>query len=469
LSAQLAGEHQITESHRLNWALTRSGVSRAEPDRSEIVYQMEPNQPPRWFNVSNEGAVRTFGDLAEASMEASADYRFSFGAPGRTHDLRVGGLFRGTERDADNSAYALAATLAQADRALSPEQIFDGRFTQGDASVFRITPLSQGGSYTADERLGAGYLMFDFAVSERLHFVTGARVEHSALDLRARSTLGNPVRTSPTYTDVLPSASLNWRMTDAQTWRLSLSQTLARPEYREMANVQYREVLGGDNVLGNPNLRRTLIRNADLRWEWYPGASEAVSLALFAKDFQDPVERVYLATSGTRVITFENAEGALNYGTELELRKDLGSVAEALTPLSLFSNLTLMESEIVIGSAASSRTRDQRPMVGQSRYVVNTGLTYATRNGAFSSTLLYNVAGKRISSAGESPLPDVVELPRQILDLSLRFRLWGGVSGEADLKNLLDTPHEHRQGDVVREFYRTGRSFSFGVTWRPAT
>jgi TonB-dependent receptor len=267
----------------------------------------------------------------------------------------------------------------------------------------------------------------------------------------------------------LPSASLNWRLSDAQTVRLSASQTLARPEYREMAPVQYREVLGGDNVVGNPSLRRTLIKNLDLRWEWYPGPSEALSVALFAKDFQDPIERVYLATSGTRVITFENAEGARNYGIELELRKDLGSLTEALTPFSLFSNLTLMESEIIIGSATSSRIRDKRPMVGQSPYVVNTGLTYAAVNGGFSTTLLYNVAGKRIASAGESPLPDVTELPRQMLDLSLRFSLWRGLSGEADLKNLLDAPYEFRQGDVVREFYRTGRSMSLGLNWRPTT
>jgi outer membrane receptor protein involved in Fe transport len=268
---------------------------------------------------------------------------------------------------------------------------------------------------------------------------------------------------------VLFSASLNYRLRENQTVRLSLSQTLARPEYREMANVQYREVLGGDNVIGNPDLRRTLIRNVDLRWEWYPGQAEALSFALFAKDFIDPVERIYLATSGTRIVTFENAEGAHNYGIELELRKDLVSLSEALAPFSLFSNLTLMESEITIGNAASSRTRDQRPMVGQSRYVVNTGLTFTRANGDVSSTLLYNVAGQRIASAGEAPLPDVVEMPRHMLDLSLRLTLWSGISAEADLKNLLDAPYEFRQGGVLREFYRTGRSLSLGLNWRPTS
>jgi outer membrane receptor protein involved in Fe transport len=466
LSAQLAGEHQINDSHRLDWAFTNSAVSRVEPDRSEIVYQLEPRQAPRWFNASNEGAVRTFGDLDEMSMEGSADYRFSFGAASRSHEIRLGALARMTDRDATNQAFAIGATLSEAGRALSPEQIFDGRFSQASSSVFRITPLSQGGSYSAEDRLGAGYLMLDLGLSESLRLVTGARVEHSDLSLRAQSTLGTPVRTSPQYTDVLPSVSLNYKATETQTLRLSASQTLARPEYREIANVQYREVLGGDNVLGNPDLRRTLIRNLDLRWEWYPGPAEALSVAFFGKSFKDPVERVYLATSGTRIITFQNAEGAHNYGLELELRKDLVSLAKALSPFSIFSNLTLMESKITIGEG-SSRTRDERPMVGQSRYVVNTGLTFAPASGRVSSTVLYNVAGKRISSAGEMPLPDVFELPRHMLDLSVRFSLWGGLSGEADFKNLLDAPYEFRQGSVLREYYRSGRAISLGLNWRP--
>lgn len=469
LSSQLAGEHQIGESHRLDWSVTRAGVARREPDRSEIVYQVEAGQPPRWFNISNEGAVRTFGDLDESSLEGSLNYRLSFGNPTQRHEVRVGGLVRRTEREAANRVYSLGAILDQGQRALEPEEIFDGRFTGDGQSLFRVTPLSQGGSYEADDRLAAGYLMVDLALTEKLRFVAGARVERSEVTLDAQSTLGDPVRTAPEYTDVLPSASLNWRMTDNQTLRLSASQTLSRPEYRELANVQYREVLGGDNVIGNPDLRRALIRNVDLRYEWYPSPAEAVTVALFAKDFEDPIERIYLATSGTRIITFANAESARNYGVELEVRKGLGFLAETLEPWTAFSNVTLMESEITIGGGdtGSSRTQDQRPMVGQSRYVVNAGVTYASQVTGASGTLLYNVAGRRIASAAEAPLPDVYEMPRHSLDLSLRFPLLFGMDGKADLKNLLDAPTEFRQGEVTREFYRSGRALSLGVSWQP--
>jgi TonB-dependent receptor len=377
----------------------------------------------------------------------------------------VGGLASRRDREASNFAYALSANLDQTARELPPEEIFDGRFHDNGQTIFRITPVSQGGSYAADDRLFAGYAMLDWGLSESVRVMGGARIERSELELEATSTIGRPTTQSPAYTDVLPVLSLTWKLSDNQNFRISGSQTLARPEYRELANVQFREVLGGDNVIGNPDLRRTLVRNFDLRWEWYPSATEAVSIALFGKDFVDPIERIFLGTSGTRLITFANAEGARNYGIELEARKGLGSIADALEPFSIFSNLTVMESEIEIGASTegASNTADSRPMVGQSPYVVNAGLTYATES--TSATILYNVSGKRISSAAELPLPDVYERSRHVVDLSLRFPLPLGLSGKAELKNILDAPYEFVQGDVVRDYYRSGRSVSVGASW----
>jgi hypothetical protein len=69
-------------------------------------------------------------------------------------------------------------------------------------------------------------------------------------------------------------------------------------------------------------------------------------------------------------------------------------------------------------------------------------------------------------SAGELPLPDVVEQSRNVVDLSLRTTLIGTLSLKVDAKNLLDSPYEMRQGDVIRESYHTGRSYSIGVSWQ---
>jgi TonB-dependent receptor len=308
--------------------------------------------------------------------------------------------------------------------------------------------------------------MLDLGISTRIRLIAGARFESSHLDLAAQPTIGAVLRQDNTYNDVLPAVSFNMALTDDMNLRLSGSQTLARPEYREVAGILHREVIDTENVIGNPDLRRTLIRNADLRWEWYPASGEALSVALFAKDFVDPIERVFLATSGTLIATFVNAEGASNYGIEFEARKRLGTLFELLEPWTIFTNATVMESSITIGQGAASRTNGRRTMVGQAPYVVNAGLTYATGTAATSATIQYNRVGRRIVTAAEVPLPDVYELPRNVLDLSVRAGLTSSISAKLDVKNLLDEPFEHRQGTVTRASYRAGRVFSLGMSWK---
>jgi outer membrane receptor protein involved in Fe transport len=187
---------------------------------------------------------------------------------------------------------------------------------------------------------------------------------------------------------------------------------------------------------------------------------------VFGKQFDSPIERVYRATSGTSLVTFVNADAAENVGVELEARKRLGFVADGLESLTMFTNLTVMKSTIDIASSASSLTNTERRMVGQAPYVANVGVTYGPEWRSSSATLLYNVVGERIVSAGEIPLPDVVEQPRHVVDFSLRTTILGGVSLKLDARNLLDAPYELTQGDVIRESYRSGRSYSVGLSWQ---
>jgi TonB-dependent receptor len=471
-SNQLAAEHQFGTRHKIDWSVTSAAVTREEPDRSEFVSVVDAAAPGEtlWLNSGNQGAVRTFSTLDESSSEGRLNYQLTFPWRGREHSVKVGGLYRTTDRDADSRAFSIsAAGVGESVRALAPEQLFDGRFTQGSSGVFDLAPLGQGGSYGAEDRLGAGFAMTEIGLTDRIRVIGGARFERDKLHVGAQSTLGSPVATNKNWTDVLPSAAINVRLTTAQSLRLSLSRTLARPEYRELSPVISRDVIGGDNIQGDPNLERTRIANADLRWEWYAVPGEVVSIALFGKRFDKPIERVYRSVGGStaRTVFYLNADAADNYGVELELRKSMGGLTPALAPLTLFSNATVMQSTITLGETTASATNRNRRMVGQAPYVVNAGLTYAPRSGSTSATLLVNRTGERINAAGDQPLPDVIEQPRTALDFSLRFPFLSAVSGRFDAKNLLDDPYETVQGSVVRESFRTGRVFQLGLVWRP--
>ncbi|MEO8480285.1 MAG: TonB-dependent receptor [Gemmatimonadota bacterium] len=466
-SSQLVLHHEVANGRLgIDWGGTLSGVQRTEPDRSEFVSSLE-NGTPQWFGFSNEGAVRTFGDLSEHSTEGHADFTFTLGDVSSGPRVRVGGLYRSTSRDAQNRVYSISLNkpLPVGADELPAEEIFGGSYSSGDDSYFRIVPLSAGGSYTGDEHLGAGYAMIATPLGQRFDLVAGARLEHDRIEVNSLSTVGEASLGTPEFTDVLPSLALTWHTSDRVNLRLSATQTLSRPEYRELSPILYREVLGGDNVKGNPDLKRALIQNYDLRFEFYPRRGEILSVALFAKQFRDPIERIYQGTSGTRIISYVNADGAHNYGVELEARKSLDLLAARLENFSVFTNATIMHSRISLGDRSGSVTNADRKMVGQAPYVLNAGLTWNHPTADASATILFNRVGERITEAGERPLPDVIEQPRSVVDLSVRFPLAGLLSARIDAKNLLDADYRISQGGITRHSYRAGRVYTVGFNW----
>ena len=472
-SAQVLGDHQFG-SHHVEWYGTMSGVRRYEPDRSEFVQILEQDTPTstpvyRWFNGGNGGAVRTFSELNESSREGNLKYTFTFGDPGNQSLLRVGGLHRSTNRDADNRAFNISAPGLSNDlRALPAELLFDGRNTSGSSGRFDIGPLSQGGAYTASDRLSAGFAMVDIPIRGSIHVIGGARYESDNLTVNATSTLGNPVISKKQWNDVLPSLAVNWKLNEQHQIRFSGSQTLARPEYRELSPIISRDVVGGDDVQGNPDLKRSNITNGDVRWEYYGAPGEIISVGVFAKHFVNPIERAYRASSSARQIVYVNALSADNYGVELELRKNLDLLGKAFQGLSAFANATIMQSQVTLDATnGTSQTNSNRRMVGQAPYVLNTGLTWTTFSGNTSATVLYNRVGERIDAAGESPLPDVITMPRNVMDISLRYGFARSVSLRADLRNVLNAPFLTKQGTVTRESYLTGRTFTVGLRVQP--
>jgi TonB-dependent receptor-like protein/carboxypeptidase family protein len=473
-SDQLRAEHQLGDHHHITWSVTSSGVTRDEPDRSDLAYGYEfsatgQRLPLSWLGFIPEAAKRTSSSLAENSLAGNLGYALTLGPARRSTVLKVGGDYRHTTRDARTASYNLRANgLTPAERTATPEQIFYGAYTAGSEDKIILEPNTAGGTYDAKDNVSAGYAMADIPLGTRIRLVGGARAEQWQLDMSAQPvSLGN-VSITRRNTDVLPSLALNATLTENEMLRLSASQTLARPEYRELAPVSYRDMLGEREVFGDSSLVRTLVQNYDARWEWYPSSTEVLSFGVFAKHFDKPIEQVDVATSGASQLSFINAQSAFNYGLEVELRKGLGFLVSALQPWSVFSNVTLIRSRInTSNSSLSALTNDERPMVGQAPYVVNTGLSYSNRGGSTNATLLFNVVGKRIASAAVAPLNgDTYEQPRPQLDFSLRFPMHGGINGKLDATNLLDAPYEERQGSVIRYRYTTGRSFSLGASWQ---
>ncbi|MEP6832426.1 MAG: carboxypeptidase regulatory-like domain-containing protein [Gemmatimonas sp.] len=464
--ATAQGEHQLSERNKTSWSATYATTTRREPDRSDVVYARSSDGKYRLLG-SLDGARRLYFNLQEDNSTFQVDHAINLGALSSQNTLKVGAYQRSTNRQAAAPIFAFLTRASSSELEKGAEEIFGATQTCDSCSVINVQPVGQSGSYDASDRTTSGYAMVDWGFGSKVRVIGGARVEAAKIRVNSSTQGGFTASANLDNTDVLPSLLINTKLTESQNLRFGITRTLARPEYRELAPVTFRDVLGGVSVTGNDKLVRTLINNYDLRYEFFPGYGEMFSIGGFAKQFTDPIERVESATSGAYQARFQNAVSANNFGVELEARKNLSFMGRWSEGLTGFGNVTLIKSEVKLDTTKGlSVTDTKRRLVGQAPYVVNAGVTYASRSGASSATLLYNVVGERIFAAGVLPLPNIVESSRNVVDFSLRLPVRGQLAARLDAKNLLDARYSFMQGNLEREGYNVGRTISFGFSWQ---
>ena len=131
----------------------------------------------------------------------------------------------------------------------------------------------------------------------------------------------------------------------------------------------------------------------------------------------------------------------------------------------MFANTTLMNSEITPGNEGiSAPTNPNRPMVGQSEYVVNAGLGWSSRSGTWDATLLYNVAGQRIIEAGVGRATRRLRAGRaNLVDASLQLPVTSTFTSSSTARTCWTRPTGSTQGGVLRHEYHTGRVFEVAL------
>lgn len=227
-----------------------------------------------------------------------------------------------------------------------------------------------------------------------------------------------------------PSLNTTYKFNERHQMRFSYGRSINRPEFREVSPSVYYDFDLASDVQGNTELRSCYIDNIDLRYEFYPSRGESISLAAFYKHFDSPIEWTYTVAGGTNLIySYKNAQSANNYGLELDIRKNLGFIG--LPDFSWSFNGALIKSRVEF---AKGSKEENRPMQGQSPYLINTGIFYKNAKQQLDIALLYNRIGKRIIGVGRSEgsaasddnarVPHSYEMPRNTIDLSVSKK-WG--------------------------------------------
>lgn len=455
-SSQLIGEHYIPAAKvKINWLGAYSDVRRDVPNLRRHVYTrltdvfdpLNPNPLDTVYqtqmSTTSTGAAYGGGMLWSKLKEDIRSFKVDVSRPFKVSEnfkfeIKLGGLVQQRRRSFDirqlaYTKYSVGTVKFNDSLLYLPEnQIFTSQnmgllgydaFGNGIGG-FKLKDGSQPRDpYTASSNLQAGYLMFDLKFKNWFRGVIGARVENYRQILTTNNAdyfiSKKQTTKDTTVLDVLPSVNLIFSPTEKQNIRLSYSRTLNRPEFRELAPFAFFDFSTEYLLSGNDTLTRATIDNYDLRYEIYPGRGQMASISGFYKNFLNPIEQ---KAGNVKEVSFVNTKRAQNFGFELEYRIILGTfmkndssiLGKILNNLTLFTNYAYIKS---IVDVSNDSIKAERPMQGQSPYLVNAGLTYADNVNNFSISAIVNRFGSRIYIIGNDVTPDLWEAGRTVLDL----------------------------------------------------
>jgi outer membrane receptor protein involved in Fe transport len=498
------------EGLRFEWYYSDSTADTSVPNETRFETQSAVDPATGEFlstrlRTSNSAGVYRFTDLTDEVesygydvilpvMTRNWDLEFSGG-----YDYaRKGREFLLTQLFLNSTQTPIGALQADvggtADAALTTAAVSD------PANNYRVS-INSGlpDSYLAGQFTEGWYGKFDATWQGTWRFSAGVRYEEFrqaslAIDQLEFSTdqgqsvvpdedLGDSVLLTD---DLYPSAALTWIQQDrfgADDFQLrfNYSQTVARPDLREISPAVYIDPLTEARIAGVPGLQPSDITNYDVRAEWFWGNGDNFTVSLFYKDIENPIETVQAAgTDDNQVLTFVNADTGELYGVEFEFLKGMDFatdwVGSWVDGMFVAGNLTLSDSELQLGDAAAALTNDSRRLTQHSQWVVNLHLGYDSPDARHSASLVYNVYGDRIFSAGRQPDPslpgaaDAFEQPIHLVDLVYSFYPTDSLTFQLKVQNLLNDEREITQdsqtgGEVTIFEQLIGTTAAASVRW----
>lgn len=453
----LSGKHTLGSQDHLNWNLGYAFANRHLPDRKRYTIYLQESGAMEIENLNDLN--RELSHLNEHILSASVNWEHRFKIRSWQPSLQLGGYAERRGRSFQTRFFTYAWPNGQLPQSMRDMDLTTELLTSehyGNDGLYLIEQVDWSNNYDARSTLFSGYLSLHLPfLNNRLEAYGGVRFEHSQTELvsHTRRHEPSPLSTYYTYNDFFPSLNLIAHATDEHQLRLAYGKTTNRPEFRELSSSVYYDFDLASNVQGNHNLLPAYIHNLDLGWEWYPHPGEIVSLSLFYKHFSHPIEWTYTVAGGTDLIySYLNAESANNFGIELDLRQQLDFLH--LPAFSLSLNASWIHSRVQFPEGSKET---DRPMQGQSPYLVNFGLFWdgnlqEGRCRGWSASVLYNTIGKRLIGIGRSVgsgvtevrVPDSYEMPRHRLDVNLSKQL-GNFNLRLSVRDLIAQPVRFKQ------------------------
>lgn len=448
-SGQLSGEHLIAKPKiTIKWVGGYSDIKRDIPNLRKMVYQKssqseEDSIPYRAVLFENTVYPNSAGSMffatnAENLKSMRYDISKTFSISSSKHEIKIGGFHQLRTREfkarligftqykkGSQILFNDSLALLPESQIFNPQNIgiidgpdkYDGGFKLSEAT-------SDIDSYGASSDLHAGYLMLDSRFFDKLRFIYGVRAESYHQQLRTYNIIGEELKSDTTVLDFLPSVNAVYSLTEKINLRAAYYRTVCRPEFRELAPFNFYDFITDFSLSGEPGLVRSLIDNYDVRFEWFPGAGQLISVSGFYKSIENPIEQISNTASSIRSLLYTNAKKATNIGVEVEYRFKLSTIlgtdsSEFLNSTTFYTNFAYIKSEVDVAGSIVGSEATKRPLQGQSPYIVNAGLQYLNNDNGWGVSLSYNVVGRRIFIVGSVDEPTYWENPRHVLDFQL--------------------------------------------------
>lgn len=490
-TAQLLGTHEgKNEKFLSNWVAGFSFINSNEPDFRRIRTRRDLNavdSVPYLVIISPVASTldagRFYGKLQEKVITVAPNFEQKF-LTDRSNiqlSLKAGAFVEYKTRnfDARWMAYKKARTSLFNNNLLGESlvNIFQSS-NINDSTGFKLDEgTNPSDRYDAQNLLVAGYASLPISINDRVNIISGLRVEHNIQQLQSATFSNKPILVYNAITSLLPSLNVSYSLNEKQKLRAAYSKTINRPEFRELAPFAFYDFQYNFNIYGNDSLKTPSIHNIDFRWEFYPSAGDMLNVAFFYKRFNNPIETIFIPGSGsggTKDFSFSNAENAKSIGVELEIRKSLNTLIKKtfLQHVDVLFNAAYIYSKVQLGIDVVGQNL-QRPLMGQSPYIVNAGLFFNQPDWKFQCNVLYNIIGKRIFAVGTAINPDIYEMPRNLLDITLSKTFGKHLELRFSIQDILnnkwalvqDSNEDAKIGAVDEPIFnfRPGTLYTFGV------
>lgn len=481
---------KMGDSDEYDWNIGYSYANNIRPDRRRI--NLDENDNPGDVNyhkmqINQNEIRREFNDLHEHIASAAFNYKREFEYNDVNIKLNTGIYSEYRTRDYKSRQFFYRWNINNMPKHFEYMDVVKDVLVEnnfGHDKLYIYEDINNTNSYSGDNLLGAGYIGFNFTMG-RWDVYAGARYEYNIMKLNRYTHFKTEEQMVHEFltSDVYPSINTTYRINKENQLRFAYGMSVNRQEFREISPSIYYDFDLFSDVKGNIDLKPAKIHNIDFRYEYYPNSKEIISLALFYKYFKNPIEWSYLNSGGSYTYMFENALSARNFGLELDIRKNLEFMG--LKDFSIVFNGAIINSKLYF---PESSNEVDRPMQGQSPYIVNAGIFWQNDKLGVNASLMYNRIGKRIVGVGRydksvassinNDLPDSYELPRNLLDLSISKKLFENWELSMSVKNILGEKMIFKQfprfknsegvtqerSQITKE-YNPGRSISIGIKY----